>query len=80
MIRIGYETEVFKQKKKVLLRDQKDLLVQVERLSTLDRIEKIAIEELGMKQPEPEERIYIDGRTQNTKLNKDQEPVGEIGS
>lgn len=59
IIRIGYKTEVLQKEKHALLRHRKELLVQVERLSALDRIEQIALTELGMKHADPEQRVYI---------------------
>lgn len=59
IIRIGYKTEILKKEKHALLRHRKELLVQVERLNALDRIEQIALTELGMKHADPEQRVYI---------------------
>ena len=59
IIRIGYETEAFQQKKKQLLQHQKELIVQIEQLRSLERIEEIALRKLGMKQPDADQQVYI---------------------
>jgi len=71
MIKIGYETEVLQQKKHALLRHRKELQVQVERLSALDRIEQIALTELGMKHADPEQRVYITAQALDRRFNAD---------
>ncbi len=71
IIKIGYETEILQKEKHALLRHRKELRVQVERLSALDRIEQIALTELGMKHAEPEQRVYITAQALDRRLNKD---------
>ncbi len=71
MIRIGYETVTLQSNKRALLRHQKELLVEVERLSALDRIEQIALEQLGMKQSQPGQRVFIATQALGKSLNKD---------
>ncbi len=71
IIKIGYKTEILQKEKHALLRHRKELLVQVERLSALDRIEQIALNELGMTHAEPEQRVYITAQALDTRLNED---------
>lgn len=71
MIRIGYETETLQKQKRALLRHQKELLAEVERLSALDRIEQIALGQLGMKASQPEQRVFIAAQALGKRLNKD---------
>ncbi len=71
MIRIGYKTETLQKQKSALLRHQKDLLVEVEHLSALDRIERIALEKLGMKQSQPEQRIFITAQALGERSTRD---------
>ena len=59
MVRIGYEIEQLRLERSELLRIQKELSIEVESLNALDRIERIATEQLNMKQPLPQQRIYI---------------------
>lgn len=70
MIRVGYETGALQKQKSALLRYQKELLVEVERLSALDRIEQIALEQIGMQHPEPEQRVFITAQVLNKRLNE----------
>ncbi len=70
MVRAGYETGTIQKQKSALLRHQKELLVEVERLSALDRIEQIALEQIGMQHPEPEQRVFITAQALNNRLNK----------
>lgn len=70
MIRIGYETETLQRQKQVLLRRQKELRVEVERLSALDRIEQIAVEQLGMRRSRPEQRIFMTAQAPEEELQK----------
>ncbi|VAX26186.1 hypothetical protein MNBD_NITROSPIRAE01-1188 [hydrothermal vent metagenome] len=71
MIKIGYKTEILQKEKHALLRHRKELRVHVERLSALDRIEQIALNELGMKHAEPEQRVYITAQALETRFNED---------
>ncbi|MFQ5596537.1 MAG: cell division protein FtsL [Nitrospiria bacterium] len=59
IIRIGYRTETLQEKKRALLRVRKDLVAELSFLSTAERIEQIAREQLQMKPPDPSQRIYI---------------------
>lgn len=59
IIRVGYETERFRQKKKQLIQDQKELIIQIEQLRSVERIEEIAIGQLGMKQPDVDQQVYV---------------------
>jgi cell division protein FtsL len=58
MIRIGYEIEQLREERVELLRMQKELLIEAESLTALDRIERIATEQLNMKQALPQQRVY----------------------
>lgn len=60
MVRIGYEIETLQEQKKELVRIRKELLAEAETLSAVDRIEQIAMEQLGMKVPRPQQRVYVD--------------------
>ena len=59
MTRIGYEIQEMERHKKKLVKLHKELLIEVESLSALDRIEEKAVSLLSMRQALPEERIYI---------------------
>lgn len=59
MIYIGYEIEQLKEEKAALLRVQKELLVEAESLSAMERIERIAVEQLAMKPNVSKQRIYV---------------------
>lgn len=59
IIQLGYETEALQNERAALLRRQKDLLANISRLSSIERIEQLALEEIQMKQPTPEQRIYV---------------------
>ena len=59
MIHIGYEIERFHQQKIELLRVQKELWVEVESLNALERIERIAADQLKMTRALPEQRVYL---------------------
>jgi hypothetical protein len=59
MIYIGYEIEQLKVEKEALLRVQKELLVEAESLSAMERIERIAVEQLAMKPNGSKQRIYV---------------------
>ncbi|MFQ5579275.1 MAG: cell division protein FtsL [Nitrospiria bacterium] len=60
MVRIGYEIERLQEQKKELVRIRKELLAEAETLSAVDRIEEIAREQLGMKVPRHQQRVYVD--------------------
>lgn len=66
MIRIGYQIEQLRQERTELLRIRKELLIETESLSALDRIERIATDQLKMKQALPQQRVYIKQPTQPT--------------
>ncbi len=59
MIHLGYETESLQKERTVLLRRQKDLLAEISRLSSIERIEQLALEEIRMRLPTPEQRVYV---------------------
>ncbi len=60
MVHIGYEIESLQKQKKELVRIRKELLAEAETLSAVDRIERIAVKQLGMKVPRPQQRVYVD--------------------
>jgi len=62
MIYIGYEIEQLKEEREALLRAQKELLVEAESLSAVERIERIAVEQLAMKPSLSQQRIYINAQ------------------
>jgi len=59
MTRVGYEIQEMQRHKKKLMKLHKELLIEVESLSALDRIEERATSLLAMRPAQPEERIYI---------------------
>ncbi|HIE65049.1 MAG: cell division protein FtsL [Nitrospira sp.] len=66
MVRIGYEIGRLQVQKKELVRIRKELFAEAETLSAMDRIEQIAMEQLGMKVPRPQQRVYVDRERVNT--------------
>jgi cell division protein FtsL len=60
IVTLGYEVEQARQKQKELQQTHKQLLVEVETLSALDRIEKIAISRLGMTRPKEGQMILVE--------------------
>jgi cell division protein FtsL len=59
MIYIGYEIEQLKEEKGALLRVQKELLVEAESLAAMERIERIAVEQLQMIPSAFQQRVYV---------------------
>lgn len=59
MIYIGYEIEQLKEEKEALVRVQKELLVEAESLSAMQRIEQIAVEQLAMKPGGSRQRVHV---------------------
>jgi len=59
MIRVGYEIETLKKDKVVLARLHKELLVEVASLNAIERIDKIATEQLQMAPALPHQRVYM---------------------
>jgi cell division protein FtsL len=59
MIQVGYETEGLKKERAILLRQRKNLLAEVSRLSSIERIEQLALKAIQMKNPDPGQRIYV---------------------
>lgn len=78
MIHIGYEIEQLKEEREALVRVQKELLVEAESLSALERIERIAVEQLEMKPGGSQQRVYID--TPDPALSSSQEAARQIKS
>ncbi|MBI3811767.1 MAG: cell division protein FtsL [Nitrospirae bacterium] len=69
IVTMGYEVELARQKQKELQQSHKQLLVEVETLSALDRIEKIAMTRLGMIKPKDGQMILVQKRpTTETRL------------
>ncbi len=62
IVTMGYEVEQARQKQKELQQIHKQLLVEVETLSALDRIEQIAITRLGMIRPQEGQMILVQKR------------------
>lgn len=60
MISLGYEIEDYLEILHDLKRGNKELLLEREALSGLDRIERIASQTLGMIRPGPQQLIYVD--------------------
>ncbi len=63
MYRLGYEIEAMKRQKDDALRVHQQLLVEVESLSAVERIERIALDRLHMIPALPQQRVYIKGAT-----------------
>lgn len=59
IVTMGYEVEQARQKQKELKQIHKQLLVEVETLSALDRIEQIAVARLGMARPREGQVILV---------------------
>ncbi len=59
MTRMGYDIQQLQQQKKRLTKSHKELLIEVESLSALDRIEEIAVQRLSMMPASPTQHIYI---------------------
>ncbi len=59
MINLGYEIEQHLKTHRDLKKVHKELLIERGTLSSLDRIERIAIQRLGMKRPEHEQVIQV---------------------
>lgn len=59
MIQLGYETENLQKERTTLLRQQKNLVAEISRLSSVERIEQLALKEIQMKRATPEQRIYV---------------------
>lgn len=55
----GYQIEQLHAKRQTLLRATKDLEIEVARLSALDRIERIATQELGLMIPRDNQVILV---------------------
>jgi len=67
VLRLGYQLERMEATKKELLKENKMLLLEVSNLSSLQRIEKIASEDLGLKAPD-RKKIYIVKRVREKDL------------
>ena len=59
MTRLGYEIQALQKEKNKLLKLQKHLLIELESVSALDKIEKAAILQLSMIPAGPATRVYL---------------------
>ena len=59
MITLGYEIEQLVKVQRDVQRLNKELIIEKETLSAPDRIERIAMESLGMKIPDDGQVIYV---------------------
>jgi cell division protein FtsL len=59
MTRVGYDIQRMELQKEELIKVHKELLIEVESLSALDRIEEIAVKQLSMALSVSSERVYI---------------------
>jgi cell division protein FtsL len=59
IVTLGYEVEQARQQQKALQQIHKQLLVEVETLSALDRIEQISTTRLGMIKPKAGQMILV---------------------
>jgi len=64
MIQLGYETQTLQNDRTDLLRQRKDLFAEISRLSSIERIEQLALEEIQMKNATPEQRVYVSLKSQ----------------
>ncbi|MEK7286501.1 MAG: cell division protein FtsL [Nitrospirota bacterium] len=62
MNQIGYEIQAMRTQKTELMKIHKQLLIEAESISALDRIEEVATRQLGMVPASSETRIYVQGR------------------
>jgi len=60
IVTIGYEVEQAQRKQKEMQQIHQQLLVEVETLSDLDRIERIAITKLGMVKPKAGQVVLVE--------------------
>lgn len=61
MIRLGYDIEALKRESVVLSRIHKELMVEMESLNAIERIDRIASEQLQMLPASPSQRVYVQG-------------------
>lgn len=59
IVTLGYEVEQAQRKEKEIQQIHQQLLVEVETLSALDRIEQIATTKLGMVRPHPDQIVLV---------------------
>ncbi len=59
MTRVGYEIQAMQTQKAELMKLHKHLLIEVESISALDKIEEAAISKLSMIPASPTTRVYI---------------------
>jgi hypothetical protein len=62
MTRLGYEIQAIQKEKGELLKLQKHLLIELESVSALDKIEEAAILQLSMIPAGPTTRVYLKDR------------------
>ena len=62
MTRVGYEIEALQTQKGQLMKLHKHLLIEVESINALDKIEEAALSRLSMIPASPTTRIYIKGQ------------------
>jgi cell division protein FtsL len=62
MTNIGYEIQAMKAQKQKLMKIHKQLLIEAESVSAMDRIEETAIRQLAMVPALPTTRVYVNDR------------------
>jgi cell division protein FtsL len=62
MTRLGYEIQAMQKQKNQLLKIHKNLLIELESVSALDKIEEAAILQLSMIPAGPTTRVYLKDR------------------
>ncbi|MEK7747990.1 MAG: cell division protein FtsL [Nitrospirota bacterium] len=62
MTQIGYEIQAMRVQKEQLMKIHKQLLIEVESISALDRVEEVATRQLGMVPANATTRIYVQDR------------------
>jgi len=59
MTHLGYEIQTMQTQKRQMLKVHKNLLIEFESVSALDKIEKVAIFKLSMISASPTTRVYL---------------------
>jgi cell division protein FtsL len=77
MITLGYEIEQLKKTERDFHQANKELLIEQEALSSLDRIERIAIQDLKMVRPDTGQIVHVDTRPKQEKspVDEDQDTI-----
>jgi cell division protein FtsL len=71
VIQLGYDVEALKAEKKKLQQTHNHLLIETSTLASLERVERIATQNLGMKRPESGQIVMVDSRTVSVSADMD---------